>query len=267
MPTITQLITDPISIVIFLLFFALWAWERFFPRQTLAHSAGWTFRGLTLFAAYFLLSSYLPFVWDETLSRYQLIDLTVLGTVGGAVVGFILYEAGMYIWHRALHSSDALWLGFHQMHHSAERIDVLGAFYFSFSDMFGWTLLSSLVLVLGVGITPNATVAVVLIATFFAIFQHANIKTPHWLGYIIQRPEMHALHHARGVHFYNFCDLSVIDMIGGTYRNPSSEETHFTSGFYDGASQKLLAMNVGVDINKLVSERPLGNTTTMNVLR
>jgi len=38
----------------------------------------------------------------------------------------------------------ALWRGFHQMHHSAERVDAFGAFYFSPLDIIGFTMLSSL---------------------------------------------------------------------------------------------------------------------------
>ena len=39
----------------------------------------------------------------------------------------LAYEAGTYVWHRSMHSSNALWRIFHQMHHSAERIDSFGA--------------------------------------------------------------------------------------------------------------------------------------------
>jgi hypothetical protein len=30
-----------------------------------------------------------------------------------------------------------------------------------------------------------------------AVFQHTNIRTPQLLGYIVQRPESHSVHHAR----------------------------------------------------------------------
>ena len=76
-------------------------------------------------------SSYLPLLWSEQLARFQLLDLTALGTWGGAVVGLLVYEAGVYFWHRTMHGSDRLWRVFHQMHHSAERLDTYGAFWFS----------------------------------------------------------------------------------------------------------------------------------------
>ena len=53
-----------------------------------------------------------------------------------------------------------------------------------------------------------------------AIFQHANVRTPRWLGYFVQRPESHSLHHERGVHRDNYSDLPVFDMLFGTFRNP-----------------------------------------------
>src|SRR3546814_7488520 len=75
------------------------------------------------------------------------------------------------------------------------------------------------------------------------MFQHANIKTPHWLGYLIIRPESHTLHHQRGVHRHNYCDLPLWDMIFGTFRNPRYWEGE--AGFYDGASRRIGAMLIG----------------------
>ncbi len=47
-----------------------------------------------------------------------------------------------------------------------------------------------------------------------------NIRTPQWLGYIVQRPESHSVHHGRGVHHYNYSDLPLFDILFGTFRNP-----------------------------------------------
>jgi sterol desaturase/sphingolipid hydroxylase (fatty acid hydroxylase superfamily) len=59
-----------------------------------------------------------------------------------------------------------------------------------------------------------------IISSVAEFFYHVNIKTPQWLGYIIQRPEMHKVHHQRGRHYYNFADLPIWDMAFGTFRNP-----------------------------------------------
>jgi len=79
------------------------------------------------------------------------------------------------------------------------------------------------------------------------MFQHANIRTPRWLGYIIQRPESHSLHHGRGVHRYNYADLPLWDMVFGTFRNPAEMQAEV--GFYKGASNRVLAMLAGRDVS------------------
>ena len=75
---------------------------------------------------------------------------------------------------------------------------------------------------------------------FNAAFQHANIATPRWLGYLVQRPESHAVHHAQSVHHYNFSDLPLWDMVFGTFVNP--EKADFAVGFWKGASAELGGM-------------------------
>lgn len=139
-----------------------------------------------------------------------------------------------------MHSSNVLWHGFHQMHHSAERIDTFGAFWFSPLDMIGWTALSSLCLTVIVGITPEASTWVLYITTFLGIFQHTNLRTPRWLGYIIQRPESHSHHHERSVHARNYADLPVFDLLFGTFHNPRDFAPE--AGFYPGASSRVSDM-------------------------
>ncbi|MEL6812628.1 MAG: sterol desaturase family protein [Bacteroidota bacterium] len=248
LPHPMELLIDPISIIVFAIYGALMLWEALFPAIELPKVKFWKLKGMIAFITFFYLSSYLPMIWDHHLARFQLLDLSSLGTFWGAFIGILIYEFGVYIWHRSMHRSNRLWRIFHQMHHSAERMDTYGAFYFSPMDMIGFTFLGSLCLVLIAGFTAQATTVIILVTTFFAIFQHSNIRTPYWIGYIIQRPESHALHHARGVHAYNYSDLGFIDMLFGTFRNPESyvEET----GFYPGASEKVLEMLRFKDISQ-----------------
>ena len=86
------------------------------------------------------------------------------------------------------------------MHHSAERVDTYGAFWFSPLDMVGWTALFSLCADAGRPVTPEAAIAPCCVTTFLSVFQHANVRTPRWLGLLVQRPESHSFHHERGVH-------------------------------------------------------------------
>ncbi len=237
MPSPIDLLLDPISLGVFALYAGLIVWETLVPARALPRVKGWKALGLGAFAVYFFLSSYLPLLWSEHLARFQLFDLTSLGTWAGAAVGLLVYEAGVYFWHRSMHGSNLLWRVFHQMHHSAERLDTYGAFWFSPADMIGWTVLSSLCLTLIVGLTPEATTVVLLATTLLAVFQHGNIRTPRWLGYVVQRPESHSRHHARGVHYGNFSDLPIFDILFGTFYNPREFEAE--TGFYHGASRRI----------------------------
>jgi hypothetical protein len=112
-----------------------------------------------------------------------------------------------------------------------------------------FTTWSSLVFFPLLGLTVEAGVLGALFLTFNAMFQHANIKTPYWLGFIIQRPESHHVHHGRGIHRYNYADLPVVDMLFGTFRNPRNLPVPET-GFYKGASSRILEMLIGRDVSQ-----------------
>lgn len=247
LPTPLELIIDPVSIIVFAIYGSLMVWEALFPARELPKMKNWKLRGLISFAVFFYLSSYLPLLWDGTLVKYQLFNLASLGTYWGAFAALMIYELGLYFWHRSMHKSNSLWRIFHQMHHSAERMDTYGAFYFSPMDMIGFTLLGSLCLVVITGFTPEATTLFILSSTFLGIFQHSNIKTPVWLGYFIQRPEAHTLHHARGIHAYNYSDIPLFDMLFGTFKNPRRYD-HET-GFFKGASGRIREMLLFKDIS------------------
>ena len=245
-PTPLEILADPVAQIIIGMFAVLAIWEMIAPAKKLPEIRGWKLRGLISFAAYFFLSSYLPMFTDGYLAEYQLFDLTSLGTVGGTIAGVFIFQLGTWLWHRSMHASDFLWLTFHQMHHSAERLDIYGANYFSLADMVGWTLLGSVCLVLGVGITAEAATLTLLTVTFMAFLSHANIRTPRWLGYITVRPESHSVHHERGRHRNNYCELPVIDMLFGTFVNPKTFVDEY--GFYDGASSRVIDMHLFRDI-------------------
>jgi len=248
LPNPWEVLSDPSSLIILAMYGLLMVWEGMFPARTLPKIKNWKLMGLSSFAIFFFLSTYFPMIWDTYLVEYQVFDLTSLGAGWGAFVAVLIYEFALYIWHYAMHKNDTLWKIFHQMHHSAERMDSYGAFYFSPMDMIGFTLLGSLCLVVLAGFTAQAATLFILVTTFLSIFQHSNIKTPVWIGYIIQRPESHTVHHAKGIHAYNYSDISLFDIIFGTFNNPPSYE-HDT-GFYLGASQRIWDMLTFKDINK-----------------
>lgn len=252
MPTALDLLFDPASLAVFALYGALILWEAVAPARPLPAVRHWRVQGLAAFVAYFYLSSYLPLLWGEWLARYRLLDLSGLGTWAGAAAGLLVYEFGAYVYHRSMHTSKLLWRALHQMHHSAERIDTFGAFWFSPLDAIGWTALASLALTL-VGLTPQASMVVLLAITFLGIFQHSNIRTPRWLGYLIQRPESHSYHHERGVHARNYADLPLYDLLFGTFHNPRDFAP--ASGFWDGASREVPRMLAFQDVSRPAAGR------------
>ncbi|NRB47637.1 MAG: sterol desaturase family protein [Saprospiraceae bacterium] len=256
MPTPIEILLDPISLIVIAMYAGLMIWESLFPARPLPEVRFWKLKGLTSFAVFFYLSSYLPLWTDPYLEPYRLFDLSALDTLTGATVGLLVYELALYIWHRAMHGSDFLWRTFHQMHHSAERMDTYGAFFFSPMDMIGFTLLGSACFALLIGLSPQAITVVLLVTNFLAIFQHANIRTPAWVGYFVQRPESHTIHHGQGIHKHNYSDLPIFDILFGTFDNPKGYEVE--TGFYPGASDQigdmLLFKNISDNVVEPVKE-------------
>jgi sterol desaturase/sphingolipid hydroxylase (fatty acid hydroxylase superfamily) len=248
MPTLLDVFLDPLSLAVFAIFALLTLWEVLAPARKLPTVPFWHARALLSFLVYFLLSAYLPVLWASALEPLQLFDLSALGVVGGGLVGLLVYQLVAYVWHRSIHASDWLWRAFHQTHHSAERLDTSSAFWYSPLGATGWVAINSLALTVIVGLSAQATTATLLMATLLAIFTHTNVRTPLWLGYIVERPESHALHHGRGHHRDNYSELPIFDMLFGTFRNPESfvEET----GFHDGASARMIDMLLMRDVSK-----------------
>ena len=206
----------------------------------------WKLKGIAFALLYFAVATFAPLMWDGLLGRYQLVDGSSLPFWAQVLVGFLAVQLLVYAWHRTMHNVQPLWRWFHQMHHSAERVDIWGALYFHPLDVIGFTFVGSLCLVLGFGITAEAAIAVNLLATFCGLFQHANIRTPRWLGYFVQRPESHSLHHERNVHARNYGDIPIFDMIFGTFENP--REFSGEVGFFEGSSKRMGALLSGRQI-------------------
>jgi len=186
--------------------------------------------------------------WGEVFAGVGLFDNSDLGTLEGALFGLLVYQLAHYWYHRTAHAYDWLWRLTHQMHHSAEQLDSFSAHYLHPLDVFAFTTMGSLVYFPLLGLPLEAGLWAAAFNGFSAMFQHANINTPHWLGYFIQRPESHGIHHERGSHNYNFADLPLMDMIFGTLRNP--EKGAFReAGFYNGGSRRIGEMLLFRDVS------------------
>jgi sterol desaturase/sphingolipid hydroxylase (fatty acid hydroxylase superfamily) len=207
----------------------------------------WRLRAFVVSALMFMLSLVLPAWWGRLFGEYTLLSLASLGTWGGAAVGILVYQFAHYWYHRSVHRSDLLWRTFHQMHHSAESLDAWGAYYLSPTDAAMFISIGTIVFGPLLGLSVAAAALANLYLTVAAVLQHANIRTPRWVGYFIQRPESHGIHHQRGVHAFNYADLPLWDMLFGTFRNPATFDGEI--GFYDGASSRIGEMLIGRDVS------------------
>jgi len=217
------------------------------PARAFPRVRWWRLRGVLGFALYLALAGALPLLWDGWLGEHRLLDASGLDPWVGGVIGVLVLQLFSYAWHRTMHSVPLLWRLFHQMHHSAERLDVFGAFLFHPLDVLGFTFVGSFALVFVFGVSAEAAMVANVIGLVCAVFQHANIRTPRWLGLFVQRPESHAVHHQRGLHSYNYSDFPLWDIVFGTYFNPAHWRGEV--GFYDGASSRVAEMLIGRDVS------------------
>ena len=139
--------------------------------------------------------------------------------ISGGLVTFLTASFFAYWYHRAIHKSDRLWRWIHQLHHSPTRIEALTAFYIHPLDGLLATLLNAVIAYGLLGVGPLSAAIGLGCVTVFNLMAHADVKTPWWLGFVTQRPEMHRIHHERGAHRNNY-GLPVWDLLFGTWRNP-----------------------------------------------
>lgn len=207
----------------------------------------WHAKGLAFFLVLMTINALLPSLVPPPLAQYHLVNGAALGLVGGVLVGYPCVALANALLHRAYHRYPLLWRTVHQLHHSPQRMDMPGAVVFTPLEVINSVAVTFVVMVFVLGLDPLAAAVVGYIAAFYGMFQHLNVRTPRWLGYLIQRPESHGVHHRRGLHAYNYSDLPVWDMLLGTFRNPA--EFRGEVGFEREASLRLGAMLLGRDVN------------------
>lgn len=239
---------DIIGLLVPVTYFAFLITEKLWPAREFPPRKGWQWIG----AGFLLLISTIGVVTPlalpgEWLEAHRWLDGTRLGVGGGVVVGYVLLEGVVYAWHRSAHNVGFLWLGFHQVHHSPRRVDIPGSVLFHPLEMIVYVLLQLFVTVIVLGLDPLAAALVGYLIAFNGYFQHWNVRTPQWIGYFIQRPESHCVHHRMGVHYFNYADFPPWDILFGTFRNPPKYMGE--CGFEGSADRKLGAMLAFADAN------------------
>jgi sterol desaturase/sphingolipid hydroxylase (fatty acid hydroxylase superfamily) len=240
--------TDILGLMVPATYFVLLAIERLWPARDFPPRESWQWIGIAFLLIQGSLATLTPLLIPaDWLDAHRLLDGTRLGVAGGAIAGFVLLEAVVYAYHRAAHRSPLLWRLAHQLHHSPRRVDMPGSVLFHPVEMLVQVTLQLFVLLIVMGLDPLAVAIAGYLLAFYGMFQHWNVRTPQWLGYLIQRPEAHCVHHRLGLHYYNFADLPVWDILFGTFRNP--REFRGECGFEGDADRRLLAILRFDDVN------------------
>lgn len=220
--------------------------ERLFPGRELPKVRGWHWRALLMNGAQLLITLATARLWVVVFGPASLFDFKkwnfplVEGFVGWFVSTFFFY------WWHVLRHKNGWWLVFHQIHHSPSRIETLTSFYKHPVEILSDAALAALILYPLLGCSVPGALWFNFFAATGEYFYHANIKTPRWLRYFIQTPELHSIHHQFDVHNYNYSDIPLWDRLFGTYR----DTTTFVErcGFPDGAEEKLAEMLAFKDV-------------------
>lgn len=236
-----------ISVIVLVFFLCIFTMEVITPASKNSCDRRWLIlaSSISLLQTVFVLAA--GVVFSNTLSESSFYSLRELNFIIQGVVGFLLTSFVAYWWHRAMHKSDFLWRMFHQLHHSPRRIEALTSFYLHPFDALAATLLNAVCCYLILGLSANGTGVSLLIAALYNIYIHADIKTPYWLGAVLQRPEMHRVHHKHLHHAQNY-GLAIWDQLFGTYTNP--KEYVVEVGFDEAREKRIHAMLTNKDVYK-----------------
>lgn len=206
-------------IIIITVFFVVFTLEVIAPASKNHCDRRWMIlaSALSLFQSITTVGAGLVFV--ETFRHISIFTFSSSAILIQGVFGFILTSFIAYWWHRAMHKFDFLWRIFHQLHHSPRRIEALTSFYMHPFDGVAATFLNALSCYFILGLSAYGTAVSLILAALYNIYIHADLKTPYWFGFILQRPEMHRVHHKHMHHAQNY-GLAIWDILFGTYLNP-----------------------------------------------
>ncbi|MEE2729856.1 MAG: sterol desaturase family protein [Pseudomonadota bacterium] len=236
--------------VVFLFCFIL---ERLIPGWQLPRVKSWPWRVLLINLIQIGVVLLAGITWEQWLSAQSLLHLSeFLSPVAGGLVAYFIATFVFYWWHRWRHESDLLWRAFHQIHHSPQRLEVITSFYKHPGEMIVNSVIGSLLVYTLLGLSLEAGLVYTACTALGEFFYHTNVRTPRWIGYVFQRPEMHRIHHQAGRHKNNYGDIVWWDMLFGTYENPQHWNGH--CGFTESREERLLEMlsyrDVHEDVHK-----------------
>lgn len=222
--------------------------ERLIPDQKLPIVKGWWSRVIILNVFQLGILYLGKYSWDQWFQNISIFNLSDhVNSFTGGIIAYLLVTFIFYWWHRWRHTVNFLWLSMHQIHHSPQRIETITSFYKHPLEIICNSIIMGIINFMILGLTINSAAWCLLLTAVAEYFYHMNIKTPHWLGYFFQRPEMHRIHHQRNKHFNNFSDLPIWDMLFGTFENPKA--MYDSCGFDPEREKKLSTMLFFKNVN------------------
>jgi sterol desaturase/sphingolipid hydroxylase (fatty acid hydroxylase superfamily) len=223
--------------------------ERAAPGWQLPKVRTWPVRVLLINGiqvAVLLLAGVMGARWPAPWAVFRL--STHLSPLAGGAIAYFIATFVFYWWHRLRHEHDFLWLAFHQIHHSPRRLEVITSFYKHPVEMIVNFIIGSVLAYPILGLSLEGAAIYTCFTAIGEFFYHTNVRTPRWIGYVFQRPEMHRIHHQHGRHKNNYGDITWWDMLFGTYENP--KEWVHTCGYEAEKEERLGDMLAFRDVHK-----------------
>ena len=235
--------------VILAAFAACFIIESAVPGWKLPAVRTWPLRVLSINAVQLCVVLLAGVSWERWLRGASLWHLSRdVPPLAGGFIAYFIATFVFYWWHRWRHEHDVLWRLFHQIHHSPQRIEVITSFYKHPGEMAVNSVIGSIIVYTLLGLSPAAGGIYTACTALGEFFYHTGIKTPRWVGFVFQRPEMHRIHHEYGRHRNNYGDIVWWDMLFGTYENP--KEWSGRCGFDDAKEQMLTRMLAYQDVHR-----------------
>ena len=228
-----------------IIFFGLMRLEAVAEGRPYPERKNWQTRGWL----FFLLSAVITLPFPIMIHGYDIfggsvVDLSEMNPFMGGVFGWFVYTLPAYLFHRASHDYTSVWKWTHQMHHAPVRNDAASSSVVHPIESVCYATIIVTVSQGLLGLSLQSVFVMLMMIQLFAFFPHTNIKTPEWVGYFIQRPEGHVLHHARELQRVNYGDFPIWDMLFGTWVNPK-EYSLEPLGFGDGRDELYMDMLKG----------------------
>jgi sterol desaturase/sphingolipid hydroxylase (fatty acid hydroxylase superfamily) len=230
--------------------------ERALPGSVLPRVRGWWGRVVLINVFQVTLAVLSGYTWNRWWQSASLFTVSEWPMWAGTGATYFVSTFVFYWWHRLRHESPFWWRMAHQIHHSASRLEVLTSFYKHPLEIALNSALSSAICYPLMGCSAAQGAAYTFAIAIAEMFYHWNVRTPRWIGTVLQRPESHRLHHRRFHHTRNYGDLPLWDWLFGTYSNPARADK-VRCGFETERERRLGSMLAFREVDTQRDSEPL----------